>query len=118
MLTGGVVLPDWLSPFVRSTDEFAAVGGGEVTAFSLDPFEPPNQRLFRGLAVDVGVLVLDSVVVSMEFRPDVSSAGGAISTNSASRHHFLLRVYRSQPSWPRRPSFHYAGLVDTGAMRQ
>ena len=53
-----------------------------------------------------------------EFWEGVSSAGGAISTSSASRHHFLLRVYRSQPSWPRRPSFHYfARLVGTDTMR-
>lgn len=110
MLTG------WVSPLVRSADEFAAVDGGEM-ALSL-PFELPNQRLFRGLDVDVGVLALGSVVVSREFWEGVSSAGGAISTSSASRHHFLLRVYRSQPSWPRRPSFHYfARLVGTDTMR-
>ena len=34
-----------------------------------------------------------------------------ISTSSASLYHFLLLVYLPQPSWPRRPSFHYLQLA-------
>jgi hypothetical protein len=37
----------------------------------------------------------------------VISVLGDISTSSASLYHFLLLVYLPQPSWPRRPSFHY-----------
>lgn len=37
----------------------------------------------------------------------VTSVLGVTSTSSASRYHFLRRVYRPQPSWPRRPSRHY-----------
>jgi len=37
----------------------------------------------------------------------VISVLGDISTSSASLYHLLLLVYFPQPSWPRRPSFHY-----------
>lgn len=40
------------------------------------------------------------------FSSEVSLFSCWSSTSSASRYHFLRRVYRSQPSWPRRPSFH------------
>lgn len=63
MLTGRVAPPDWPSPLLRSTDEFAAVGGGELLFLSLPPFELPNHRLFRGLETDCGVLVPDSAAV-------------------------------------------------------
>lgn len=63
MLTGCVAPPDWPSPLLTSTDELVVVGGGELTVLSFPPLELLNQRLFRGLEVDDGVLVLESVVV-------------------------------------------------------
>ena len=39
----------------------------------------------------------------------VISVDAEISTNSASRYHFRRRVYRPQPSWPRRPFIHCGG---------
>lgn len=111
--------------FPRSTEELFEVGGAELLLFlSLTLFEPPNQRLFRALedgarlwasasTVDASAPLLDAFSFCRAWvRLEAVSVGGSsvsgiISTSSASRYHFLRRVYRSQPSWPRRPSFHW-----------
>ena len=96
--------------------------GGFLLPLSLTLFELPNQRLRRVEDVFEGERFLVSssaaapevldeffsfsnACVRVEVDSAVSSAVG-ISTSSASRYHFLRRVYRSHPSWPRRPSFH------------
>ena len=96
--------------------------GGSLLPLSLTLFELPNQRLRRVEDVFEGERFLVSssaaapevldeffsfsnACVRVEVDSAVSSAVG-ISTSSASRYHFLRRVYRSHPSWPRRPSFH------------
>lgn len=117
----------------RSTDELLLEAGSVeeeemLLVLSLTVFEFPNQRRLRALEVDPARLsesastveasrVPDPLLFSLSFssawvKPDVASADvksavDETSTSSASRHHFLRRVYRSQPSWPRRPSFHY-----------
>lgn len=102
--------------------EEAAPVGVLLLDLSLTLFELPNQRLRRALnEVDWEVLLASSssampfcsfcnawVNVDVD---SVISSGDGISTSSASRYHFLRRVYRSQPSWPRRPSFHCCRLV-------
>lgn len=98
--------------------------GGLLLPLSLTLFELPNQRLRRVEDVFEGerLMVSSSAVapevleeffsfskacVKVEVDSAVSSVDVGISTSSASRYHFLRRVYRSHPSWPRRPSFHY-----------
>lgn len=56
-----------------------------------------EERVVMGLLFSVGVD--DGVISVLE----------EISTSSASRYHFLLRVYLPHPSRPRRPFFHYGG---------
>ena len=128
-LVAEVILP-------RSTDELLLDAGSVeeemLLVLSLTVFEFPNQRRLRALEVDPARLsesastveasrVPDPLLFSLSFssawvKPDVASADvesavDGTSTSSASRHHFLRRVYRSQPSWPRRPSFHYEILT-------
>lgn len=95
--------------------EVVAPAGVLLLALSLTLFELPNQRLRRVMDELDGERLLESSLLIFSFcnacvRVDVESAGSSdglgISTSSASRYHFLRRVYRSQPSWPRRPSFH------------
>lgn len=69
--------------------------GGREGARSLEP----------GVDVDPSSSSLSfaSAGVSPAFS---ASSFLSISTSSASRYHFLLRVHRPQPSWPRRPFCH------------
>ena len=92
---------------------------GPLLDLPLTLFEFPNQRLRRVLDESSSVaVVLDCcsfsrACVRFDVGDSASSECEAISTSSASRYHFLRRVYRSQPSWPRRPSFHLFQLVQS-----
>lgn len=129
-LVADVIFPLWFTGddvgLVVEEDMGEEVGptGGLLLPLSLTLFELPNQRLRRVEDVFEGerLLVSSSAVapelleeffsfsnacVRVEVDSAVSSVDVGISTSSASRYHFLRRVYRSHPSWPRRPSFHY-----------
>lgn len=103
-------------------EEDAAPVGVLWLDLSLTLFELPNQRLRRALnEVDWEVLLASSSSAAFcsfcnaWVKVDVDSAmssGGGVSTSSASRYHFLRRVYRSHPSWSRRPSFHYFSSLE------
>jgi hypothetical protein len=94
-------------------------------SFSLLPLlNQRRRRDLRGVELERPALVLlgscsesFSLLVPCSFsfsrawvKAETFSSEGSLSswssTSSASRYHFLRRVYRSQPSWPRRPSFH------------
>lgn len=125
LLVADVIFPLYVGLVVVEMDVGEEVGptGGLLLPLSLTLFELPNQRLRRVVDVFEGetLLVSSSAVapglleeffsfsnawVRVEVDSAVSSVDVGISTSSASRYHFLRRVYRSHPSWPRRPSFH------------
>lgn len=55
----------------------------------------------------VGVLrVISGLLLRVGVGEGVISVEGDTSTSSASRYHFRRRVYRPQPSTPRRPFCH------------
>lgn len=64
-----------------------------------------------GSEVGLGAGVGSGLELIVGVGEGVISVLGDISTSSASLYHFLLLVYLPQPSWPRRPSFHYQKLA-------
>ena len=130
LLVADVIFPLWLAGddvglvVEENMGEEVGPTGGLLLPLSLTLFELPNQRLRRVEDVFEGERLLISssaaapevleecfsfsnACVRVEVDSVVSSVDVGISTSSASRYHFLRRVYRSHPSWPRRPSFHY-----------
>lgn len=117
----------------RSRDKCFECGGDEgLLVLSLSPFSPlelwpwPN-HFFRRFTDGVGLAarLVDRLLELLPLRPcslsarakldgaleEVSVRFGVVSTSSAARHHFLRRVYRSQPSWLRRALFHFNILL-------
>ena len=59
--------------------------------------------------VEIGFCCAPGLVSRVGVGEGVISVEGETSTSSASRYHLRRRVYRPQPSWPRRPFCHCGG---------